>query len=100
MPTGWPSMTVTGMIPPAVETGVLDLVGEALALAVVMAGATALSHSCLMLYWLMLGCQNDRRLAFAPGSPVSWHQSSVVRSIVTLTGSVTIIFPVCTPADA
>ena len=39
-------------------------------------------------------------MTLAPGSPVSWHQGSVVRSIVTLTGSVTIIFPVCTPADA
>ena len=32
-----------------IRTGVLDLAGEALALAVVMAGATALSHSCLIL---------------------------------------------------
>jgi len=32
-----------------IRTGVFDLAGEALALAVVVAGATALSHSCLIL---------------------------------------------------
>src|SRR5580698_9218639 len=32
-----------------IRTGIFDLVGEALALAVVVAGATALSHSCLIL---------------------------------------------------
>jgi hypothetical protein len=32
-----------------IRTGIVDLAGEALALAVVMAGATALSHSCLIL---------------------------------------------------
>jgi len=32
-----------------IRTGVFDLAGEALALAVVMAGATALSHNCLIL---------------------------------------------------
>jgi hypothetical protein len=32
-----------------VQTGVLDLAGEALALAVVIAGASILSHSCLIL---------------------------------------------------
>src|SRR5271165_7155579 len=32
-----------------IRTGVFDLAGQALALAVVMAGATALSHSCLIL---------------------------------------------------
>jgi hypothetical protein len=32
-----------------IRTGVFDLAGEALALGVVMAGATALSHSCLIL---------------------------------------------------
>jgi hypothetical protein len=32
-----------------VRTGVFDLAGEALALAIVMAGATVLSHSCLIL---------------------------------------------------
>jgi hypothetical protein len=32
-----------------IRTGVFDLAGEALALAVVFAGASALSHSCLIL---------------------------------------------------
>jgi hypothetical protein len=32
-----------------IRAGVLDLAGEALALAVVFAGASALSHSCLIL---------------------------------------------------
>jgi hypothetical protein len=65
-----------------------------------VAGSEDGLSSCSDRGWIVMSA--DRRARHPPrgSNPPFSDQSSVVRSMVTLTGSMTVIFPECTPADA